>query len=67
VNRIAGSITLLAAAVLFGCGAIAEALFAAGKVNRSPVGGLSMFGGVVVGLIGLPMLFSRDSTAPPDR
>jgi len=57
MKTIAGAIVVLAGAVLFGAGAIAEATLTA--VNRSGYsrgGNMGMIGGVVLGIVGLILL-----------
>jgi hypothetical protein len=67
MTNLTGAVVLLAAAVLFAGGAIAEAILEAGKASRSPVGMLSMGGGALLGIIGLGMLFTSSRPGPPNR
>jgi len=57
MKTIAGAILVLAGAVLFGAGAIAEAtLTAANRSGYSPWGIMGMVGGAVLGVVGLILL-----------
>jgi hypothetical protein len=57
MKAVAGSVVLLASAVLFAGGAVAEAtLTAAQRSGYSPGGSLGMVGGAFVGLAGLMLL-----------
>jgi hypothetical protein len=57
MKAVAGSVVLLAGAVLFAGGAIAEAILTAvQRSSYSPGGNLGMVGGPLVGLLGLALL-----------
>jgi hypothetical protein len=69
VKAVAGSVVLLAGAVLFAGGAIAEAILtAAQRSSYSPGGNMGMVAGALVGLAGLALLalgWKSDSARHP--
>jgi drug/metabolite transporter (DMT)-like permease len=65
MRSIAGAIVLLAAAVLFAGGTIAEALIASQRADGSIPGRFSMIGGVILVLVGLGMLTATSKPNPP--
>lgn len=70
MRTIAGAIIVLAAAILFGAGAIAHTIIEGAPRGQSPAGQWAMGAGALMGFLGFALLVAglrSDFTRPPDH